>query len=138
MDTIPHHQHAAERSDRTLTQSGKHEFDRLCAKFDIEHQLPPGSPQSNGMVERFNGPIEDVLQSHRFRFGEEPETTLHRCVWLYNQQLPQSASGNKTRLQAMKDRHKPRPVPFRKQPYNRPGGGTGRGQGSYAVSSAAL
>jgi hypothetical protein len=46
--------------------------------------------------------IEDVLQSHHFRSGEELETTLHRYVWLYNQQLPQSALGSKTPLQAMK------------------------------------
>ena len=55
------------------------------------------------MVERFNGRIEDVLQSHHFRSGEEPETTLHRYVWLYNQQPPQSALGSKTPLQAMKN-----------------------------------
>ena len=73
------------------------------------------------MVERFNGRIEDVLQSHHFRSGEEPETTLHRHVWLYNQQLPQSALGSKTPLQAMKDWHKPKPELFNKQPYYRPG-----------------
>jgi len=54
------------------------------------------------MVERFNGRIEEVLQSHYFQSGEELETTLHRYVWLYNQQLPQSALGSKTPLQAMK------------------------------------
>jgi hypothetical protein len=36
------------------------------------------------MVERFNGRIEDVLQSHHFRSGEELETTLQRYVLLYN------------------------------------------------------
>ncbi len=46
------------------------------------------------MVERFNGRIEEVLQSHHFRSGEELETTLLRYVWLYNQQLPQSALGS--------------------------------------------
>ncbi|MFT6074877.1 MAG: hypothetical protein ACJAZ1_001799 [Yoonia sp.] len=30
--------------------------------------------------------------------GEELETTLHRYVWLYNQQLSQSALGSKTPL----------------------------------------
>jgi transposase InsO family protein len=51
----------------------------LCTALDIEHRLtPPKSPQTNGMVERFNGRIEEVLQSHRFRSGEELETTLHR------------------------------------------------------------
>jgi len=73
------------------------------------------------MVERFNGRIEDVLQSHHFRSGEELETTLYRYVWLYNQQLPQSALGTKTPLQAMKDWHKLKPDLFKKMPYYRPG-----------------
>ena len=78
---------------------GKHEFDRLCSYLGIEHRLtPPQHPQTNGMVERFNGRIEEVLQSHRFRSGEELETTLHRYALLYNQQLPQSALGSKTPL----------------------------------------
>jgi len=64
---------------------------------------------------------EEVLQSHHFRSGEELETTLHRCVVLYNQQIPQSALGSKTRLQAMKDWHKLKPELFRKQPYHLPG-----------------
>jgi len=48
-------------------QSGEHEFDRLCSELNIEHRLtPPRSPQTNAMVERFNGRIEDMLQSHHF------------------------------------------------------------------------
>ena len=66
---------------RKRVQSGEHEFDRLCSELDIEHRLtPPRSPQTNGMVERFNGRIEDVLQSHHFRSGEEMESTPHRHV----------------------------------------------------------
>ena len=45
-------------------------------------------PQTNGMVERFNGRIEDVLQSHRLQNGEDLEQTILRYVMLYNQQLP--------------------------------------------------
>ena len=86
---------------RKRAATGAHEFDTLCSALNIEHRLtPPKSPQTNGMVERFNGRIEEVLQSHHFRSGEELETTLHRYVWLYNQQLPQSALGSKTPLQA--------------------------------------
>ena len=82
---------------RKRAATGGHEFDRLCADLGIEHRLtPPRSPQTNGMVERFNGRIEDVLQSHHFRSGEELGATLHRYVWLYNQQLPQSALASKT------------------------------------------
>ena len=107
---------------RKRSATGEHEFDKLCAELGIEHRLtPPKSPQTNGMVERFNGRIEEVLQSHHFRSGEELETTLHRYVWLYNQQLPQSALGSKTPLQAMKDWHKLKPELFRKQPYYLPG-----------------
>jgi transposase InsO family protein len=107
---------------RMRAQSGKHEFDKLCTALNIEHRLtPPRSPQTNGMVERFNSHIEDVLQSHHFQSGDELEATLHRYVWLYNQQLPQSALGSKTPLQAIKDWHKIKPELFKKQPYYRPG-----------------
>jgi hypothetical protein len=68
-----------------------------------------------------------VLQSHHFRSGEELEATLNRYVWLYNQQLPQSALGSKTPLQAMKDWHKLKPEIFKTQPYYRPGCDTASG-----------
>ena len=55
------------------------------------------------MVERFNGRIEEVLQSRHFRTGEELEIRLHRYVAFYNQQLPQSALDSKTPLQTRKD-----------------------------------
>jgi transposase InsO family protein len=120
---------------RKRAATGRHEFDLLCGDLGIEHRLaPPQHPQTNGMVpshgfqenrcratERFNGRIEEVLQSHHFRSGEELETTLQRYVLLYNQQLPQSALGSKTPLQAMKDWHKLKPDLFRKQPYHLPG-----------------
>ena len=88
---------------RKRTATGQHEFDTLCSTLGIEHRLtPPRSLQTNGMVERFNGRIEELLQSNQFRSGEELETTLHRYVWLYNHQLPQSALRSKTPLPAMK------------------------------------
>jgi transposase InsO family protein len=103
---------------RKRVATGQHEFDILCSTLGIEHRLtPPRSPQTNGMVERFNGRIEEVLQSHHFRSGEELETTLHRYVWLYNHQLPQSAIGSKTPLQTMKHWYKISPEMFKKQPY---------------------
>lgn len=107
---------------RKRAPTGEHEFDKLCADLDIDHRLtPPKSPQTNGMVERFNGRIEEVLQSHHFRSGEELEATLHRYVWLYNQQLPQSALDSRSPLQAMKDWHKLKPELFKKRPYYLPG-----------------
>jgi len=73
------------------------------------------------MIERFNGRIEGVLQCNHFRSGEGLETTLDCYDWLYNQQFPQSASGSKTPLQAMKDWLKLKPKLFKMLPYYRPG-----------------
>jgi len=102
---------------RKRAPTGTHEFDQLCAALDIEHRLTPAkSPQTNGMVERFNGRIEEVLQSHHFRSGEELETTLLRYVWLYNQQLPQSALDCQTPLQAMKKWYSLKSELFKEKP----------------------
>ena len=85
-------------------------FKTLCSTLGIEPQLtPPRSLQTNGMVERFNGPIEDVLQRQPVGSGDKLGTTLHRYVWLYNHPLAQSTLGSKTPLQAMKQRHKRKP-----------------------------
>ncbi len=103
---------------RKRAATGQHEFDLLCADLGIDHRLsPPQHPQTNGMAERCNGRIEEVLQSHHCRSGEDLETTLHRYVLLYNQQLPQSALASKTPLQAMKEWSKLKPELFKKQPY---------------------
>ena len=68
-------------ASRARAPSGAHEFDLLCAELGIEHRLaPPQHPQTNGIVERFNGRIEEMLRSHHFRSGAELETTLHRYV----------------------------------------------------------
>ena len=116
---------------RKRAATGQHAFDLLCRDLGIDHRLaPPPHPQTNGpplgdckqspagqRVERFNGRIEAVLQSHHFRSGEDLQATLHRYVALYNQQLPQSALGSKTPLQTMKDWHILKPELFKKQPY---------------------
>jgi transposase InsO family protein len=92
---------------RKRAATGKQGFDTLCGDFGIDHRLPPPQPpQTNGMVERFNGRIEDVLQSHHFRSGEDLNATMHRYVSPYNQHLTQSTLQSRTPLQAMKDGHK--------------------------------
>ena len=107
---------------RKRAASGQHEFDTLCADLGIEHRLaPPMRPQTNGMVERFNGRIEDILQSHRFHSGEDLEQTLLRYVHLYNSQLPQAALKGRTPITALKDWQRQRPELFRKRVYNHAG-----------------
>jgi transposase InsO family protein len=103
---------------RKRAATGQHEFASLCADLGIKHRLtPPMRPQTNGMVERFNGRIEDVLHSHRFQSGDDLEQTILRYVTLYNQQLPQSELASRTPLQAMKDWNNLKHDLFKKQPY---------------------
>lgn len=102
--------------------SGNHEFDQLCQELGIEHRLTkPRHPQTNGMVERFNGRIADVLKTHRFNSAQDLEQTLMRYAWLYNQQLPQPTLKGKTPMLMLKDWYKRKPELFKKRPYDRPG-----------------
>ncbi len=75
-------------ASRERQPSGNHEFDQLCEQLGIEHRLTkPRTPKTNGMVERFNGRIADVLKTHRFNSAQDLEQTLVRYVGLYDHQL---------------------------------------------------
>ena len=109
-------------ASREREPSGNHVFDQLCEALGIEHRLTkPRTPQTNGMVERFNGRISDVLNTHRFISGQDMQETLLRYTALYNHQFPQSALKSKTPIQSMKDWYKTHPHLFHKKPYDRPG-----------------
>lgn len=109
-------------ASREREPSGNHELDHLCRELGIEHRLTrPRTPRTNGMVERFNGRIADVLKTHRFNSCEDMEQTLLRCVTLNNHQLPQSALKSKTPMQTMKEWYQTHPHLFYKRPYDRPG-----------------
>lgn len=107
---------------REKDASGAHEFDALCEALGIEHRLTkPKHPQTNGMVERFNGRLAHVLKSHRFNNAHDLETTLHRFVWLYNEHLPQKALELSTPIQALKKWQASHPDLFSKRVVNHPG-----------------
>ena len=107
---------------RARAPTGTHNFDRLCMQLGIEHRLtPPRHPQTNGMVERFNGRIADLLRTHHFRSSEDLEQTLHRYVTLYNHHLPQKALDHVSPIQAMKRWQRSHPKLFLKRVVNRPG-----------------
>ena len=98
--------------------TGRHVFDKACAAMDIEHRLiPPKHPQTNGMVERFNGRISHVVKSTHFSTAQEMETTLKRYMKVYNHYLVQRNLGHQTPIQTMKQWQKDKPELFRKKVY---------------------
>ncbi len=65
--------------------TGNHAFDQECARQGIEHRLiPPRHPQTNGMVERFNGRISELVQQTRFASAAELEKTLYAYLKIYS------------------------------------------------------
>jgi transposase InsO family protein len=86
--------------------------------MDIEHRLaPPRHLQTNGMVERFNGRINELLKQTRFDSRADLETTLLSYLKLYNHHIPQRAIGSKTPIQALKEWQQKKPDLFVKRVY---------------------
>ena len=89
--------------------TGAHAFDLVCAANHIEHRLiKPRTPQTNGMIERLNGRIADVLATTRVNSFEHLAETIKRYAQVYNQHIPKKALGHIPPLQAMKDWYKKR------------------------------
>jgi len=102
--------------------SGNHPVDRLCASQGISHRLiPPRRPQTNGLVERFNGRISEVLGSVHLRNREELEATLSRYRRLYNHQIPQKALDGRTPVEVLKRYYESNPDRFHRAPRKLPG-----------------
>ena len=102
--------------------TGTHPFDVLCQAHGIEHRLiKPRRPQTNGMVERFNGRIAEILQTTRFDSSKDLKQTLLNYREVYNHHIPQRALGHVTPIQALKQWQQKRPEIFVKKVYNHAG-----------------
>ena len=102
--------------------SGKYVFDVLWTQLAIEHRLtPPRHPQTNGMVERFNGRISEIVSQTRFGSRAELESTLRNYLKIYKHNIPQRALDNATPIQAMKKWLGKKPDLFVKRIYNQTG-----------------
>ena len=102
--------------------SGKHAFDEACASIAVEHRLaPPRHLQTNGMAERFNGRINELLQQTRFDSKADLEATLMNYLKLYNHHIPQRALDAKTPVLILKEWQKKRPELFVKRVHDQTG-----------------
>lgn len=102
--------------------TGTHPFDHTCQAHAIEHRLiKPKHPQTNGMVERFNGRIADILKTTRFDSSLDLKQTLENYRGVYNRHIPQKALGHITPIQALQQWQAKQPSLFVKKVYNQPG-----------------
>ena len=119
VDFLRRLEHAAPIKISNKVSTGQHAFDRACTEYDVEHRLiPPRHPQTNGMVERFNGRISEVLQQTRFASAAELEATLMQYCKVYNYAIPQRALNHKTPIESLKQWQQNRPALFTKRVYN--------------------
>ena len=101
--------------------SGVHAFDKRCQGLEIEHRLaPPRHPQTNGMVERFNARVSEVVGQTRFKSAAELEATLTQYVLTYNHHIPQRALDHLTPVQAIKKWRNSHPALFVKTVSDQP------------------
>ena len=106
----------------TRSPSGQHVFDLACASMGIEHRLcPPRHPQTNGMVERFNGRISDIVNQTRFHSAAELDDTLRHYLSTYNHLIPQRALKHQTPIQVLQTWRSEKPHLFVKRIYKQPG-----------------
>lgn len=108
-------------TSRTKEPTGRHVFDQACAKAGIEHRLiKPRHPQTNGMVERFNSRISELVQQTRFGSIKELELTLKDYLQAYNCHIPQRSLDHLCPADAVKKWQKEKPELFNKKPNNHP------------------
>ena len=108
-------------TSKKKTPSGKHAFDLACAEFSINHRLiRPRQPQTNAMVERFNGRINGRISElisewvgqTRFASTAERQSTLTPYLATYNHSIPQRALDHQPPIQALKAWRKTHPDLF--------------------------
>lgn len=99
--------------------TGKHKFDTACSAINAEHRLTkPRTPQTNGMVERFNGRSSELLSTTRFASSSELAEAIKHYERLYNHSIPQKALGYKTPVQTLKEWQDKKPTLFKKKVYD--------------------
>ncbi len=83
--------------------TGTHPFDQVCQAHAIEnHLIKPRRPQTNGMVEGFNGRIAEILQTTRFDSSKDLHQTPLNYLNVYNHLIPRKALGHITPIEALK------------------------------------
>ncbi|UCG19385.1 MAG: transposase, partial [Thiotrichales bacterium] len=75
-------------------------------------------PQTNGMVERFNGRVSILLATTHFISSEQLANKLDEYLKLYNNHIVQKNLGHVTPVAKLKEWQKTHPELFVKKVYN--------------------
>ena len=109
-------------TSKTKKPTGKHLFDQQCIAQGIEHRLIRSRhPQTNGMVERFNGRISEIVKQTRFESAAELAATLSNYLSTYNHHIPQRALNHLSPIEALQGWRKRPPELFIKRVYKQAG-----------------
>lgn len=102
--------------------TGKHDFDMACTQEHIAHRLiKPRHPQTNGMVERFNGRISELIAQTKFISRKDLEDTILKYEILYNHHIPQRSINHLTPMKKMFEWYKSKPELFLTEVYDQTG-----------------
>ncbi len=121
-DVLTPHQRICQERAKTLH--------RQLLGYDLG-DASPRHPQTNGMVERFNGRIADLIRQTRFASALELENTLSLYLAIYNHSIPQRALGHLSPVQALKQWRIKQPELFAKNVYKQAGLDTGTERAPY-------
>lgn len=93
----------------------------------VQYRLTqPRRPDTNGMVERHNGPLPALIADHDLTRADDLHATLKRYVWLYNHHIRQKALNHRTQVQDLKDSEAERPNSYLSKSHELAGDPTGR------------
>lgn len=96
--------------------TGRDRFDRICDTHGIDHRLIKlRHTQTNGLVERFNDRISEVLATTHLDAAQRLEGTLSHSIRLYNDQIPWRSLGGLSPVQALRDWKERCPKSFKKK-----------------------
>jgi len=102
-------------------RAGQHGRSGAADRGLLNRLCPPRHPQTNGLVERFNGRISEVVQQTQFKSAAELEATLTAYCKTYNHHIPQRSLDHRSPVEALQAWQVSKPHLFKRAVYKQAG-----------------